>query len=675
MYQSYLLQDVILVTFLYGYSGVSINRVGNGFTEAHLILVPSHYIIQSNCPYGVPTVCPDRPVPGAGGPARPERILIDMAFTGDLEHLPIVDIIQLVHTTRRSGIFFVKGVKGESKLVFSNGSIVGANHMSDSVRIGTVLVKSGAITMDDLKQALAAAKGSKERIPLMVTLMQMGKLKREDAQRGLKKLVEMTIVELMSWTKGTFTFDTETFIFSPEGGAALGDAEQDVGIDAQMVLMDALRIFDERERDRENGKEVPSFEALYADVLPGEGASGAKGEGTAITADILGLADLDRLEKKIPRPVSEMAIFDPVEIHRQNIRAILPGFSREEQEAIVSFLKKSGGRKAAPDAAAQQSGKTVVMFSNDKLIRHSIMTICNDEGVPVFATDSETDLERIVSQCLSGMRMPVVVFDSPAGSEGGFPEEKITSLRNRMKEKFSVIPLLQLASPRENDFILQSYNDGVRAVLPKPLKEIRRETYVQDMIKFLGAFRSYIKTFQYRPDNTDRYVKELKDDIKALREMTNPSDAALVILAAVAEMFERAVTFFVRPSELIGERAIGVSAEKSLGPTAADRLKIPLSKPSIFRDVLLKGVAFYGESSDEAVKGLFQEIGKPLSPAVVLLPVICDRKVVAVIYGDFGKKEASPVQLDILEIVAQQVGVVLEYALFRRQATKGAQKT
>jgi len=599
-----------------------------------------------------------------------------MAFTGDLEHLPIVDIIQLVHTTRKSGIFSVNGSKGESKIVFSSGYIVSANHINDRVRIGTVLVKTGAISIDDLKQALDVTNdAAKNRRPLMITLMQMGKLKREDALRGLKKLVEITIVELMSWTKGTFTFDTDTIVVSSEEGASSDDTEQDVVVDAQMVLMDAIRIFDERERDRSNGKEVPSLEALYADVLPEENASKTKDERSTITADDLGLADIDRLEKKIPRPVSDMEIFDPVEIHRQKIKEILAGFSFEEQEAFVSFLRRSADRKAAPDAALQQAGKAVVLFSGDKLIRHSVMTLCKEEGIPVFATDDEMDLERIVSQCLSSMRIPVVVFDSPGKSEDAFPEEKIINLRNRLRGKYSAVPLLQLASPQESNFILQSYSEGVRAVLPKPLKEIRRETYVQDTIKFLGTFKAYIKSFQYQPDTTDRYVKELKDNIKSLREIINPSDAALVILAAVAEMFERVITFFVRPSELIGERAIGVSSEKSMGPTPADRLKISLSKPSVFRDVLEKGLVHYGESSDEAVKELYKEIGKPLSPAVVLLPVICDRKVVAVVYGDFGKKEASPVQLDILEILAQQVGIVLEYSLFRRQMTKSAQKS
>jgi hypothetical protein len=599
-----------------------------------------------------------------------------MAFTGDLEHLPIVDIIQLVHTTRKSGIFSVKADKGESKIVFSSGSIVSANHINDRVRIGTVLVKMGAITIDDLKQALGVAKdAAQDRRPLMATLMQMGKLKQEDALRGLKKLVEMTIVELMSWTKGTFTFDTDPIAVSSEGGASSGDMEQDVVVEAQMVLMDALRIFDERERDRAKGKEVPSFEALYADVLPGESAGKTKGEPSTITAEDLGLADIDRLEKKIPRPVSEMEIFDPIEIHRQNIREILAGFSSAEQEAFVSFLGKSIGRKAAPGAAAQQAGKAVVLFSGDELIRHSLMTICKEEGVPVFATDDETDLERTVSQCLSAMRMPVVVFDSPVRSEDVFTEKKILSMRTAVMRKYPAVPVIQFASVDDADFFLQSYSDGVRAVFPKPLKEVRRETYIHDTMQFLDTFKSFIKGFQERVDATDQYVKELKKSIKALREITTPSDAAMVMLAAVAEMFERAVTFIVRSSELTGERAVGVRSEKSMGPAPADTLKIPLSKPSVFRDVVEKGLAHYGESGDEALKGLFQEIGRPLSPAVVLLPLLVDRKVVAVVYGDFGKKEASPVQLDILEILSQQVGISLEYALFRRQVTKASQKS
>lgn len=295
-----------------------------------------------------------------------------MAFTGDLEYLNIVDIIQLVHATKQSGIFSVKIPNAESRIVFRAGNIVGANHIDNSVRIGTVLVKMGAITIDDLKQAISVRKNTdKDRMPLLATLVQMGKLKREDALRGLKKLVELAIVELMSWTKGTFTFDTEAAVVSFEGG-------QDLAVDAQMVLMDALRISDERERDRREGKEVPSIVALYPDVLPGEGDGETEAERSMVTADDLGLADLDRLEKKIPRPASEMELYDPLEIHRRTIQELLPGFSSEEQAAFFSFLKKSLDRKAGPDDKGKQAGKAIVMFSNDALINHSVMSLFKD---------------------------------------------------------------------------------------------------------------------------------------------------------------------------------------------------------------------------------------------------------------------------------------------------------
>lgn len=591
-----------------------------------------------------------------------------MALTGDLQYLNIVDIIQLLHATRQSGIFSVTGSNGESRIVFRTGSIVGANHIDNSVRIGTVLVKTGAITIDDLKQALGVMKNAdKNRMTLLATLVQMGRLKREDALRGLKKLVELTIVELMSWTKGTFTFDTDAIVVSAEG-------EQNMGVDAQMVLMDALRISDERERDRRGGKEVPSFVELYPDVLPGESAGETKGERSTVTADDLGLADLDRLEKKIPRPVSEMEVFDPLEMHRRKIKELLPGFSSGEQEAFFSFLRKSPDRKAGPDTAEKQAGKAIVLFSNDTLISHAIMSLCNDEGVLVFATDDDTELDRMISQCLLSARMPVVVFDNPVKAEGGFSRETIVGLRAQVRGKYSAVPVLQFASLQDSDFILQSYHDGVRAVLPKPSKEGRGQTYIQDTITFLDAFKSYVKSFQEGRDDADIYGKKLKEGIASLRGLTNPSDAPLVLLTAVSEMFERAVTLFVRASELTGERAIGISSEKSMGPTPADRLKIPLSKPSVFRNVVEKGRVYYGESGDETLRTFFAEIGKPLSPAIVLLPLICDQKVVAVIYGDFGKEEASPVRLDMLEILAQQTGIVLEYAIFRRQAAKAAQK-
>ena len=604
-----------------------------------------------------------------------------MAFTGDLEHLHIVDIIQLLNTSRKSGSFSVKGIRGESRIIFSNGYIVGASHLNNRVRIGTVLVKMNAITIEDLKQALGVQKNAgKNRKPLIATLIELNKLGRDKASEGLKKLIEMTIVELVGWTKGTFTLDTEIIYVSPECSYPISKMEQEISLDAQMVLMDALRIFDERERDRQSGKIVPSDEELFSDVIPSEGAAETGKKSTIITADDLGLADLDHLERKMPQFLPVHEIFDPVEIHRQKIKETLAGFSAEEQESFVSFLEKSAVSRDIRDGSQRQDGRMngLILFSEDELIKHSVMTICKAEDALVFATDGEEELDRIIDQCLKIKVLPILVFDDLETSERIFSREKIVGMQQQIKKRYPQVSIIQMISLPDYKFTLQSFNNGIRAVFPKPSKEPLKTAFIEDTIKFLETFKAYIKGFFHEQKDTaaaDSLLNKLKARILALRDLNEPSAVSLVLLQSVSEIFERSVTFVVRPAELIGERAVGVNAEKNAGPTSATGLKIPLSRHSVFRNVIEKGQLFFGESDDEVLKkNLFKEIGMPLRPVIILLPIKSRGKTVALTYGDFGRKEASPVQSDALEMLANEAGLVLENALYRKQLGKASQK-
>ena len=421
-----------------------------------------------------------------------------MAFTGDLENLHIVDIIQLLHSTRKSGTFSVRGSRGESRIIFSNGYIVAANHLNSRVRIGSVMVKADVISIEDLKEALEVQKNAgKDRKPLLVTLAKLGKITNEEATKWLKELIGITIVELMDWTEGAFTFDAEAIAVSPQCSYLPGKMDQEMSLDAQMVLMDALRIYDERKRDRESGKDVPSYEEMYGEVIPSEGPGESGGVSSVITVEDLGLENVDRLEEKIRRPFSVKEIFDPLEIHRQHIRKILADFSVEEQDNFVSFLEKSTAGAGFHKASARREGETsaLIFFSRDELIQHAFMTICKDEGIPVFTTDGEDEIEHLMAQCLSKKIMPILVYDSPEKSGRGFSAEQITKIRHRIKDGYPQVPRIQLAFPLDYNFMLQSYSEGVSAVLPKPLKDARKDTFIEDTIKFLEAFKSYIRSF------------------------------------------------------------------------------------------------------------------------------------------------------------------------------------
>lgn len=56
----------------------------------------------------------------------------------------------------------------------------------------------------------------------------------------------MIIVEMVSWQKGTFTLDVDCIDINDEYRYIPENLQQDLNFDTQMVLLDALRIYDEK---------------------------------------------------------------------------------------------------------------------------------------------------------------------------------------------------------------------------------------------------------------------------------------------------------------------------------------------------------------------------------------------------------------------------------------------
>ncbi len=598
-----------------------------------------------------------------------------MALTGDLRQLHITDIIQLIHSTRKSGTLTVRGERGESRVIFSNGYLVGASHLSNRIRIGTVLVQMKAISPADLKEALdfqRAAGG--DRKPLLSTLKQLGRLKDDAAFKALKKLIEITIVELISWTIGTFTFDDTDIAVSPECSYSPGAMEQEMSLDAQMVLMDALRVFDERERDRSAGRNVQPYEEQFAEVLPAEETVSAPPQAPSITADLLGLADLDQLEEKIPKASAVPEVFDPIEIHRQKLREILPDVPLEVLEPLILYLKHASERVGLPDASGRQEapGRSIILYSADTLLAHATMTACKNDGVMIFAADREDEIDRLISQSQMMKVMPALVFDAPGANGSGLTEENMTALRLRERGRHPQVPMFQLAAKDDYAFTLQSYRDGMRAVIPKPVRD-RREAFIADMITFLEAFRSFARGFLHETTifSESRSMQLVRERIRDLRTTERPESAASVLLDIVSGMFPRSISFFVRKDALVGGQAAGVNTDRSEGPAPAGDLQVPLTGYSVFRDVIESGESFFGECDDEVLsEHLHSEIGPPMRPTIFLLPVKCLGQVTAMLYGDFGKKEVAPVPLETLDILGMHAGLALENAIYRAEILK-----
>lgn len=584
-----------------------------------------------------------------------------MSFNGALEHIPLVDVIQLLHMTAKTGILYLKSPKGESQLVFHEGFFVSANHLNNSVRIGKVLVDMEAITTEQLEQALELQKSAgEERKPLIAMMIEQGVIDKDTAYKGLESLIEMTIVEVLTWSTGTFALDVSKEYVSDEYRYFPEKLHQEILLNAQGVLMDALRIYDEKMRDGTLSK------LFFSNDSSGESEAGTDQSDTpVITADLLGLEDLDTIERDIPAVFTGLVDHDPAKQHRQIVATALPESPLDLQEQLISFLsalsRKSSDSTKPPVTA-------VILMTRDELLSHVITTYCRHENLFAFSTDDEATLDMIIEQSLGRDLHPVLVFDVTDDDD---KDQALEFVLRRLDSYPRISVLIAACSGMWNSNGMKAMETGVRAIMPRPCRQCHGERYVTLMIDFMSSLGRFLKTVM--PPCQPEIEQRFSSGMARLRTLSEPPEIALALLNFAALQFERVITFVVAKSELIAEKSIGVTGYKSDGPTPPLMFRIALESRSLFHEAVEKGRPYFGQRNDTVLTTvLYKEIGAPRSPKVMILPLISRGKVIALTYADFGSKPVSPPHIGLLEAMAQHAGLVLDNALYRKSIEKPA---
>jgi hypothetical protein len=402
-----------------------------------------------------------------------------MAFTGDLEHLPIVDVIQLLNSTRKTGVLSVKGRKGESQLVFKDGYIVSASHLNNSVRIGQVYVDKGMISSEQLEQALQRQQQDGEnRRPLAITLIEMGILTENDAYKGLQHLIEMTVVEILTWKSGKFTLDHLTDVIDCDFKYYPEKMNHEINVNTQSILMDALRIFDEKKRDGliEDEPEEPAAAELPPEEI--------------ISVDDLGLSEMDQLATSLPHAFSAVAPFDPLNFQRTKLQTIAPALSDDVREKIAGFLAK---RTLPPEAEQNREGALpkIVLAGSDSLLAHALETAAKYDGICLTAAGSGEEVEALVDRAMLNGGRVRLVFDAPSVGGAAY-RESMAAARKKLCSGYPGITCIQLVSAEALSFSLEAYRCGVRAVMPRPSLEARPDSFVEDFIALVEFLPSYL---------------------------------------------------------------------------------------------------------------------------------------------------------------------------------------
>ncbi|MEL7060450.1 MAG: DUF4388 domain-containing protein [Acidobacteriota bacterium] len=174
-----------------------------------------------------------------------------MSINGVLEDLPLADVLQFVHLGRRTGTLFMWRREDDSRaeIGFHDGRIVSA-WTPGHRRLGDLLVEAELIRRGQLEEALVEQRRTGDR-SIGQVLLDRGEIDRRDIHRVVREQVERTIYDLVTWRHGEFHFEVDEL--SPVDEFSLDPEEvlDDLDLNTQMLLLEATRIFDERNRAAE----------------------------------------------------------------------------------------------------------------------------------------------------------------------------------------------------------------------------------------------------------------------------------------------------------------------------------------------------------------------------------------------------------------------------------------
>ena len=160
-----------------------------------------------------------------------------MALEGTLRDFSLADIFQLIGLQRKTGVLTLRGKDDTVSVTFLDGKVVGADSLNRRLenRLGTVLIKTGTLSQDQLNRALEIQKETLQRLGFILT--HYGIISPDSLKQAIQLQILQIVYRLFRWKDGDYHFSQETTIEY--------DRDNVVPITAESILMEGARMIDE----------------------------------------------------------------------------------------------------------------------------------------------------------------------------------------------------------------------------------------------------------------------------------------------------------------------------------------------------------------------------------------------------------------------------------------------
>jgi len=383
------------------------------------------------------------------------------SFGGDLGLVSLADLLQLLSTNRPRGFLTLSNGDQKKTIQFCSGGIRLVSGVRRTNPLGQILVRSGGITADQLKDLLAEQRGKTTRLGDLAA--ERGVLSKEALEQALRDQAAEEIYEIFSWTEGKFYFMEGTSDAVPEGAGPLAPVLLDTNV--MSIMIEAARRSDEMARIRT----LIPVDDLVPKKTDAAVALDDPGIDRNAAVEILTLVDGKRSVDQIIQNslYPKFAVLRTLyELAERGV--VILGESKESETSLRPRERVTAARGLNPAT----KGRTVLVISELVSFREALALSLRNEGYSVVQGSAWGPSEAsVVAACVDAIILDI-------SFEGG--EALTVCERIRAETKRPFIVMSENTSQAAFDSALQC---GARYVLLKPIKE---EVLLERLAQLLG---------------------------------------------------------------------------------------------------------------------------------------------------------------------------------------------
>jgi CheY-like chemotaxis protein len=555
-----------------------------------------------------------------------------VGLQGNLEDLPLLDIIQIVSFSKKTGYLSIQMTGGDGAIVFHDGLVVSAFTAS-----------------------------SPPPDPRLATLPGPARA------QALRSRLSFAVEQLARLREGAFSFELSEDVPASVGSRDIRLETLKPGINAQELLLELAQGIDE-----DRAQSAAAVEASFA--APEE----------AVVAEPATAEEPGTPERA--QPAVEPAASSPA--------AAPAAPPRPAPTAPSASPSTPPLAPAAPTAAAAgTAARTLLLVDDEPDILAILAGHFSSRGYRVEEAGDPESAAKAAARLRESGEPFVLVTDLGMPATGGASFHGGFEVVKRLWKMNLRPPVLMMTESLSQPLRLRAKQMGVQAFVFKPsLSKLNPRQFEADLAAFAAKLAAdvlprLLEAAALRPtlpaasrpepvrrrDDTavaegSRTFEFLRRRLLELRQGGDANQIATLVVKVAREFFERAILFVVKNDEARGLGGFGLAPREEALNLVARQVTIPLAEPSVFQEVAQSRHGFCGPLPRDRWTGhLMGRIGHFQSRAVVLLPLVAHRETIAMLFGDNPESGRAPGDLAALDVFLEQAGTALENVFLQRK--------